>query len=168
MNNTDLIARLKQTNQFSPNADVTTAEVVAALEAVQPAGEPVATLLRGGDYAFTKGSKPDEFDPVIHTEDDNPQKSWDACWQLQVESAAHELPAGKYELYTRPAPQVPMTTEDIETAFGKRYPHDLPLIKLAENNRDYALESIGARHHFAAFKAAITAAEAHHKIGVKP
>jgi hypothetical protein len=45
MNNTDLIARLKQTNQFSPNADVTTAEVVAALEAVQPAGEPVGLPL---------------------------------------------------------------------------------------------------------------------------
>jgi hypothetical protein len=76
----------------------------------------VATLLRGGDYAFTKGSKPDEFDPVIHTEDDNPQKSWDACWQLQVESAAHELPAGKYELYTHPAPQVPMTEAEIRKA----------------------------------------------------
>jgi hypothetical protein len=62
-------------------------------------------------------------------------------------------------------PREPMTDEEIRAAFGKRYPQDLPLIELAENNRDYVLESIGARHHFAAFKAAIAAAETHHKIG---
>jgi hypothetical protein len=41
----------------------------------------------------------------------------------------------------------------MKEAFSKLYPNDLGLIELAENNSDYRLDAIGARHHWAAFKA---------------
>ena len=59
----------------------------------------------------------------------------------------------------------PLSDEQIKTAFGKLYPNDIGILELAENNRDFALEAIGARHHFAAFKAGAKAIEAAHGIG---
>lgn len=45
-----------------------------------------------------------------------------------------------------------MTEEQIRAEFAKLYPSDAAFLHLAENNRDYQLEAIGARHHWGAFK----------------
>ena len=61
------------------------------------------------------------------------------------------------------APQrtwVDLTEEELRIAFGKLYPNDIGILELAENNRDYAVEAIGARHHWTAFKAGARAGEA--------
>jgi len=55
---------------------------------------------------------------------------------------------------------VELTEEELRTAFGKLYPNDIGILELAENNRDYAVEAIGARHHWTAFKAGARAGEA--------
>lgn len=146
MSNADLISRLHSLAGIVSQAFID--DVVAALEAAQPEGKPVAWVL---------WNTRDEEAVMLYT-GSKPTNDFKDHLELRPVCFTGYMPA--------PAPQVPMTLEEIEAAFGKRYPHDLPLIKLAENNRDFALDSIGARHHFAAFKAAITAAEAHH--GVKP
>ena len=61
-----------------------------------------------------------------------------------------------------PQARKPLTDEQIRAEFAKLYPNDDAILSLSENNRDYALEAIGARHHWTAFKAgarAIAAAE---------
>jgi hypothetical protein len=55
---------------------------------------------------------------------------------------------------------VDLTDEQLRTEFGKLYPNDIGILELAENNRDFAVEAIGARHHWAAFQAGARAAEA--------
>ena len=55
---------------------------------------------------------------------------------------------------------VELTEVELRLAFGKLYPNDIGLLELAENNRDYAVEAIGARHHWTAFKAGARAGEA--------
>ena len=55
---------------------------------------------------------------------------------------------------------VDLTEEELRIAFGKLYPSDISILELAENNRDYAVEAIGARHHWTAFKAGARAGEA--------
>lgn len=62
----------------------------------------------------------------------------------------------------------PLSEEEIKAEFGKLYPNDLPLIELSENNRDFALESIGARHHWRAFELGARAIEAAHDIKDQP
>jgi hypothetical protein len=65
-------------------------------------------------------------------------------------------------LYTHPAQpkaEPRLTDAEIKAEFGKLYPNDLPLIELAANNRDFALEAIGARHHWTAFKEGARAIE---------
>jgi len=77
-----------------------------------------------------------------------------ACWE--------ETP-----LYTHPPTaqaQQPLTDEKIKSEFGKLYPKDLPLIELAENNRDFRMDAIGAHHHLTAFNLGVKAAEAAHGI----
>ena len=59
----------------------------------------------------------------------------------------------------QPVEQPALTDEQIKAEFGKLYPNDLPLIELAANNRDFALEAIGARHHWTAFKSGARAIE---------
>ena len=68
----------------------------------------------------------------------------------------------KDPLYTYPPQRtwVELTEEELRTAFGKLYPNDIGLLELAENNKDYAVEAIGARHHWTAFKAGARAGEA--------
>ena len=39
---------------------------------------------------------------------------------------------------------VGLTEEELRIAFGKLYPNDISILELAENNRDYAIEAIGA------------------------
>jgi hypothetical protein len=46
---------------------------------------------------------------------------------------------------------VGLTDEQLRTEFGKLYPNDIGILELAENNRDFAVEAIGARHHWVAF-----------------
>ena len=53
-----------------------------------------------------------------------------------------------------------LTDQQLRTEFGKLYPNDIGILELAENNRDFAVEAIGARHHWVAFKAGARAAEA--------
>jgi len=55
---------------------------------------------------------------------------------------------------------VGLTDEELRIIFGKLYPNDIGILELAENNRDYAVEAIGARHHWTAFKAGAKAGEA--------
>lgn len=55
---------------------------------------------------------------------------------------------------------VELTDEQLRTEFGKLYPNDIGILELAENNRDFAIEAIGARHHWVAFQAGARAAEA--------
>jgi hypothetical protein len=55
---------------------------------------------------------------------------------------------------------VGLTDEQLHTEFGKLYPNDIGILELAENNRDFAIEAIGARHHWVAFQAGARAAEA--------
>ena len=55
---------------------------------------------------------------------------------------------------------VGLTDEELRIAFGKLYPSDIGILELAENNKDYAVEAIGARHHWTAFKAGARAGEA--------
>ena len=45
-----------------------------------------------------------------------------------------------------------MTAEAMRAAFDKSYPKDGADLAMYENNSDYVLESIGARHRFAAFE----------------
>ena len=67
--------------------------------------------------------------------------------------------------YTHPQPKrEPLTDEELRIEFGKLYPNDIGILELAENNKDFALEAIGARHHWAAFKAGARAIEAAHGI----
>ena len=89
----------------------------------------------------------DEAHPVlVHTQKDWAKSSW---W--------NEIP-----LYTS-SPQrtwADLTDEQLRTEFGKLYPNDIGILELAENNRDFAVEAIGARHHWVAFQAGARAAEA--------
>jgi hypothetical protein len=62
--------------------------------------------------------------------------------------------------YLSQAP-APLSDAQIREAFGKLYPRDVGILELAENNRDYAIEAIGARHHWAAFLAGARAIERH-------
>jgi len=63
-------------------------------------------------------------------------------------------------------PAVPLTDEQLREAFGKMYPNDVGLLEFAESNRDFAIEAIGARHHWRAFEAGARAVEAAN--GIKP
>ena len=82
--------------------------------------------------------------------------------RITYEDAVTELDEGVYPLYTKPPQRtwVDLTEEELRLAFGKLYPNDIGLLELAENNKDYAVEAIGARHHWTAFKAGARAGEA--------
>lgn len=62
----------------------------------------------------------------------------------------------------------PLSDEEIKAEFAKMYPRDIGILELAENNRDYAVEAIGARHHWRAFLAGARAIEAAHGIKEQP
>jgi hypothetical protein len=66
--------------------------------------------------------------------------------------------------YPAPAPATitssSLSDEEIRAEFAKLYPRDIGILELAENNRDFAVEAIGARHHWAAFEAGARAVEA--------
>lgn len=70
-------------------------------------------------------------------------------------------------LQSEPAHVQPLTDEQVRAEFAKLYSNDDALLKLAENNRDYALEAIGARHHWAAFNRGARAIEKAYGIGEK-
>ena len=55
---------------------------------------------------------------------------------------------------------VGLTDEELRIDFGKLYPSDIGILELAENNKDYAVEAIGARVHWTAFKDGARAGEA--------
>jgi hypothetical protein len=59
----------------------------------------------------------------------------------------------------------PLTEEVLKDEFAKLYISDAAILHLAEHNRDYAVESIGARHRWAAFKSGARAIERAHGIG---
>jgi hypothetical protein len=54
----------------------------------------------------------------------------------------------------------PLSEAQIRAEFAKLYPHDIGILELSEQNRDYAVEAIGARHHWTAFLAGARAIEA--------
>lgn len=62
----------------------------------------------------------------------------------------------------------PLSDEALLLEFGKLYPQDVVILEIAKHNNDYALESIGARHHWAAFKYGARAIEAAHGITATP
>ena len=81
---------------------------------------------------------------------------------LEMQCSDYKVSAGKHWLTTHPPQRtwVGLTEEELRIAFGKLYPSDIGILELAENNRDYAVEAIGARHHWTAFKAGARAGEA--------
>ena len=88
------------------------------------------------------------------------QCNW--CGEQEPDDIASIL-ACRDMLDAQPAPPrtwVGLTDEQLRTEFGKLYPNDIGILELAENNRDFAVEAIGARHHWVAFKAGARAAEA--------
>ena len=58
----------------------------------------------------------------------------------------------------------PLTDEVLKAEFAKIYKSDAAILHLAENNKNYALESIGARHHWTAFESGARAIERAHGI----
>ena len=78
---------------------------------------------------------------------------------LDVEAALEE-PASEDSSVAQQRTWVGLTEEELRIAFGKLYPNDIGLLELTENNKDYAVEAIGARHHWTAFKAGARAGEA--------
>ena len=116
-------------------------DVVGGMALAKPEQEPVAWLMY-------KGTHKDSF------------------WLDKGDAYNFEMtPEHRWEpLYTTPpAPQrtwVGLTDEELRIVFGKLYPNDIGILELAENNRDYAVEAIGARHHWTAFKAGAKAGEA--------
>jgi hypothetical protein len=67
--------------------------------------------------------------------------------------------AGWSILEIDPAPAVTLTDADIRREFAKLYPSDVGILELSENNPEYRLEAIGARHHWAAFLSGARAIE---------
>ena len=55
---------------------------------------------------------------------------------------------------------VGLTDEQRRAEFAKLYPSDDALLNLAENNRDFMVEAIGARHHWNAFQLGSKSTEA--------
>jgi hypothetical protein len=91
--------------------------------------------------------------------------AWMVWGENNVPALTFTKPANKYvfdALYTHPPQRtwVDLTEEELRIAFGKLYPSDISILELAENNKDYAVEAIGARHHWTAFKAGARAGEA--------
>lgn len=90
-----------------------------------------------------------------------------ATIEILCESADyHDLPIREGDLlYRHPQrPRRPMTKDMLRAEFAKVYPNDAGLLELAENNRDFMLESIGARHHWSAFERGARAVERAHEI----
>lgn len=88
------------------------------------------------------------------------QCNW--CGEQEPDDIASIL-ACRDMLDAQPVPPrtwVDLTDEQLRTEFGKLYPNDIGILELAENNRDFAVEAIGARHHWVAFQAGARAAEA--------
>ena len=52
-----------------------------------------------------------------------------------------------------------LSAEETLKEFAKRYPNDAGLVELAQNNREFMVDSIAARHRYAAFTAGVQAAE---------
>ena len=82
----------------------------------------------------------------------------------QIETTLLALEVIPSALYTTPPQRKPLTDEELKLEFGKLYPNDIGILELAENNKDFAVEAIGARHHWVAFKAGAKAIEAAHGI----
>ena len=116
MNNTELIAEARASIATSL-ATSYLLRLADALEAAQPAGEPVAYL----ETITGQVRLPDEDHRI-------------------------RFPMAYKPLYTHPAPQVPMTDEEIDILY---FPYSYLTLRKA-------------------FIAGIRIAEAHHKIGVKP
>lgn len=103
-------------------------------------------------------------------------ESWFESYQMDFENSTKQLcrdayAAGMGDLLVVAAgaqARKPLTDKQIKAEFGKLYPKDLPLIELAENNRDFMVESIGARHHLTAFHLGARAIEAAHGIKEQP
>jgi len=78
------------------------------------------------------------------------------AWNRRAEVERLSVPA---------AQPVPLTHDQLRAEFAKLYPNDIGLLELAENNRDFAVEAIGARHHWRAFELGARAVERAHGIG---
>lgn len=59
-----------------------------------------------------------------------------------------------------PTVREPLTDAELRAEFAKWRPDDEALLTLSENNPEYALDALGARHHWTAFKAGARAMEA--------
>jgi len=75
-----------------------------------------------------------------------------------------QLLAWSVPLYTHPPQRKLLTENALKAEFAKLYKSDAAILHLAENNRNYALESIGARHHWTAFESGARAIEKAHGI----
>lgn len=68
------------------------------------------------------------------------------------------------QLYAAPPQREPLTDEQMRSEFAKLHAEDDAILHLAENNRDFMLEAIGARHALRAFREGVQAAEQAHGI----
>ena len=101
------------------------------------------------DAAIASVAAPEQSEPVgkvLYDEHQIKYIKWNGAHWTQVLNAGDKL-------YTAAPQPTELSESDIRAEFGKLYPNDLGILALAENNRDYALEAIGARHHWAAFLA---------------
>ena len=128
---------LEALERFEGNKKLWPEAITAIKEALAQTQEPVAWVSEDvckGQYI-----------------DGRPRKIWWEC-EKGVGTA----------FYTTPPQRtwVGLTDEQLRTEFGKLYPNDIGILELAENNRDFAVEAIGARHHWVAFQAGARVAEA--------
>lgn len=93
------------------------------------------------------------------------QPLWDAVRNCYIEHSIHMAWKG-WQAATLAAQdkRQPLTDDVLLIEFGKLYPNDVGILELAKHNKDYALESIGARHHWTAFKCGARAIENAHGI----
>jgi hypothetical protein len=113
--------------------------------AKQEQGEPVAWIYKG-EPSFDGNKWHDTFEVTTSKQV--------ALWK---DKSAKPL-------YTTPPQRKPLTDEELKVEFGKLYPNDIGILELSQNNKDFAVEAIGARHHWVAFKAGAKAIEAAHGI----
>jgi len=87
--------------------------------------------------------------------------------RMHAEVLAQVMKCEITPLFTHPATTArPLTEEEILARFADKHADEADAIALAEHNRDYRMEAIGARHAFRFFKSGIRAIEKAH--GIQP
>ena len=105
-----------------------------------------AAVQTGKDPRAALEAALDEFCRDIRIERDALRQAWEGSKQI-IKMLEADKDGARYRLLRE------LSDDEIKAEFAKMYPRDIGILELAENNRDFAVEAIGARHHWAAFKA---------------